>query len=58
MDYVLDHAQHKSAAATTHTKQDVAYGNHEKSDLKDRIGILKDTFEMMSWRSIVSVSSH
>ena len=49
MDYVLDHAQHKSAAASTNTKQDVAYGNHEKGDLKDRIDILKDTFEMMSW---------
>ena len=49
MDYVLDHAHHKSTAAVAHTKQDVAYGNHEKSDLKDRIDILKDTLEMMSW---------
>ena len=57
MDYVLDHAQHKSAAMAAHTKQDVAYGNHEKSNLKDRIDILKDTIEMMSWWSIVSISS-
>ena len=49
MDYVLDHAQHKSAAATTHTKEDMTYGNHEKSDLKDRIDIFKDIFKMMSW---------
>jgi len=49
MDYVLDHAQHKSAATAAHTKQDVAYGNHEKSNLKDRIDILKNTIEMMSW---------
>ena len=49
MDYVLDHPQHKSAATAAHTKQDVAYGSHEKGDLKDRIDILKDRFEMMSW---------
>ena len=49
MDYVLDHLQHKSAAMAAHTKQDVAYGNHEKGDLKDWIDILKDSFEMMSW---------
>ena len=49
MDYVLDHLQHKSAATAAHTKQDVAYGNHEKSNLKDRIDILKNTIEMMSW---------
>ena len=49
MNYVLDHPQHESAAATAHTEQDVAYGNHEKSNLKDWIDILKDRFEMMSW---------
>ena len=49
MNYVLDHPQHESAATTGHTKQDVVYGNHEKSDLKDQIDILKDRFEMMSW---------
>jgi hypothetical protein len=49
MDYVLDHAQHKSAAPAANTKQDVAYSNHEKSDLKDRADIFKDAFEMMSW---------
>jgi hypothetical protein len=49
MDYVLDHAEHKSAATPTDTKQHVAYGNHEKSDLKDRVDILKDIFEMMNW---------
>ena len=38
-----------------HTKQDVAYGNHEKSDLKGQIDIFKDSFEMMSWWSIISI---
>ena len=49
MDYVLDHLQHKSAATAAHTKQDVAYGNDEKGDLKDRIDILQDSCVMMSW---------
>jgi len=48
MDYVLDHAKHKSAAAATNTKQNMAYSNHEESDLKNRINILKDAVKMMS----------
>jgi hypothetical protein len=56
MDYVLDHAQCKGAAAATYTKQDVAYGNHEKSDLEDRIDTWENSFEMMSWRRIVTIS--
>jgi hypothetical protein len=47
VNYVLDHPEHKSAAATAHPKQDVAYSYHEKSDLKDWVGTLKDRYEMM-----------
>ena len=57
MDYVLDHTKHKSAATMTNTKQNMGYGNHEESDLKNRINILKDAFKMMSWWNIISISS-
>ena len=45
----MDHAKHESTPMSTHTKQHIEYGDHEKGDLKDWIDILKDGFEMMSW---------
>ena len=36
---ILHHAQHESAATTAHTEQDVTYGNHKESDLKNGVDI-------------------
>ena len=47
MGYVLDHAQHKSAAATTHTKEDMTYGDTACKYAGTDVAISADYFSIL-----------